>query len=224
MDPGRRLSNPRIEGLVTDWRARLAGWSQEPETDDRAGQEVAGKPTGPTLVDETAFRTFYERTAPGLRSYLRMQGRDAALADDLLQDSFVRFLRAGVGDLNEFQMKSYLYKTATSVLNDHHRARTRERRWIEQARPEPTSTEGPGLSPDMRRILSELKPRQRSLLWLAYVEGFRHQEIADLLGIREKSVRVLLSRARKQLAGRLRAQGLGPDMPDMPNMPNMEDK
>ena len=49
------------------------------------------------------------------------------------------------------------------------------------------------------QALSALKPAQRALLWLAYVEGFSHSEIATTLGIKEKSIRVLLFRARKNL-------------------------
>jgi DNA-directed RNA polymerase specialized sigma24 family protein len=49
------------------------------------------------------------------------------------------------------------------------------------------------------------------LLWLAYVEGFDHREIAAAKGVAEKSVRVLLFRARKALAAILSRAGLGPE-------------
>ena len=57
---------------------------------------------------------------------------------------------------------------------------------------------------DVRRAFDQLKPRERQLLWLAHVEGFDHQEIAQLAGLKVASVRVLLFRARSQLANRLR--------------------
>ena len=53
-------------------------------------------------------------------------------------------------------------------------------------------------------------PRQQSLLWLAYVEGFQHAEIAQMLGMKEDSVKVVLLRARRELASTLTAQGLAP--------------
>ena len=56
---------------------------------------------------------------------------------------------------------------------------------------------------DMQVILDSLKPKQKTLLWLAYVEGFTHHEIADVVGVNASSVRVLLSRARAELAGKL---------------------
>ena len=48
------------------------------------------------------------------------------------------------------------------------------------------------------------------MLWLAYVEGFSHAEISSALELNEKSVRVLLSRARQRLAALLRKENLGP--------------
>jgi RNA polymerase sigma-70 factor (ECF subfamily) len=53
-------------------------------------------------------------------------------------------------------------------------------------------------------VFGELKPQQRQMLWLSYVEGSDHREIATALGVREGSVRVLLHRARKKLASLLK--------------------
>ena len=50
-------------------------------------------------------------------------------------------------------------------------------------------------------------PRDRSLLWLAYVEGCSHREIAEVMGIKPASVKVLLSRARERLAPMLQRGG-----------------
>jgi len=52
----------------------------------------------------------------------------------------------------------------------------------------------------VRQAFERLKPRERQLLWLAYVEGSNHCEIADCTGLRAGSVRLLLFRARHKLA------------------------
>ena len=57
---------------------------------------------------------------------------------------------------------------------------------------------------DVRLAFEQLKPRERQLLWLAHVEGFDHREIARLTGLRAASIRVLLFRARRELASVLR--------------------
>jgi len=51
-----------------------------------------------------------------------------------------------------------------------------------------------------------LKPRQRTLLWLAYVQGLTHEEIAAHLGLHAASIKLLLFRARRRLAGLLRGK------------------
>ncbi len=52
------------------------------------------------VMDEESFSALYERTARGLWVYLARVTGDRQLADDLLQETFYRFLRAG-SDLRE---------------------------------------------------------------------------------------------------------------------------
>ena len=61
-------------------------------------------------------------------------------------------------------------------------------------------------STDISQLFQRLKPQERELLWLAYVEGNDHKEIARMLGLKEKSIRVLLFRARQKLAGIIQKQ------------------
>jgi RNA polymerase sigma-70 factor (ECF subfamily) len=56
----------------------------------------------------------------------------------------------------------------------------------------------------LARALEGLKPRERELLWLAYAEGASHKEIAQVLGVRAGSVRLLLFRARRKVMKVLR--------------------
>lgn len=56
----------------------------------------------------------------------------------------------------------------------------------------------------LRKAFQQLKMRERQLLWLAYVEGSNHKEIAALTGLRHTSVRLLLFRARRKLANLIR--------------------
>jgi RNA polymerase sigma-70 factor (ECF subfamily) len=177
----------------------------------------AGKPDeiiveAESRVDEATFRTLYEDIAPSLRVYIRRACGDAALADDLLQEAFFRFLRAKVPSLERWQIKAYLYRTAVSLLTDHWRRLDRERRWEASHlfdRSEPAG-EPPEEGNEMR-LFRRLKPREQTLLWLAYVEGLDHRQIALALHLSDKSVRVLLFRARKNFADALRKEGFGGD-------------
>jgi RNA polymerase sigma-70 factor (ECF subfamily) len=161
-------------------------------------------------VDSGSFRRFYERNAPALRSYLRFSCRDGALADDVLQESFLRMLRRNLPPLEEPELRSYLYQTARSVMVDHFRKTDRDRKLATgMAIHDPPVTNAPEVPPDLERALGELRERDRQLLWLAYVEGFSHREIAGLIEVNEKSVRVLLLRARARMAKVLADQGIG---------------
>jgi RNA polymerase sigma-70 factor (ECF subfamily) len=61
----------------------------------------------------------------------------------------------------------------------------------------------------MARVFTALRPEQRQLVWLAYVEGASHKEIGAAIGVRERSVRVLLHRAKRKLAALLGEAGFG---------------
>ena len=170
---------------------------------------VTGR-TGPRS-ERDAFQALYDRTAVPLRAYLsRIAGSDGA--DDLLQDTYVRFLSADPPEMNEAQTVAYLYKTATRLVYDRWRRERTARNWEEttmledREEPEPMETRH-----DLAAALEGLAPKERALLWLAYGEGRAHREIAGILEVKELSVRVLLFRARKKLARILAERGLAPE-------------
>jgi RNA polymerase sigma-70 factor (ECF subfamily) len=59
---------------------------------------------------------------------------------------------------------------------------------------------------DVRRAMGLLKPRERAMLWLAYAQGSSHSEIAEVLGVKAGSIKLLLFRARRKLAGLLQRE------------------
>jgi RNA polymerase sigma-70 factor (ECF subfamily) len=58
--------------------------------------------------------------------------------------------------------------------------------------------------------MRQMKARERELLWLAYVEGMKHTEIAASLGLSALSIRSLLFRARQKAAGLLHPRKVEP--------------
>jgi RNA polymerase sigma-70 factor, ECF subfamily len=177
-----------------------------------AAAQVTGAVTeqgeeAPLHMDEAAFQAFYERTAPSLWSYLRRVSGDSSAADDLLQESYLHFLRAPGAPSEEAHQKNYLFRITTNLLRDRFRAGKR----LFVPLPELASGKRAGHEVEVRLdvggALGELKQRERSLLWLAYVEGYDHKEIARTLGCNATSVRPMLFRARQRLATLLRAKG-----------------
>lgn len=170
-----------------------------------AGERAAPRPNRP--MDEAKFDAFYRQTAPALWSYLNRLTGDGAVADDLLQKTFINLLRANPAFASDEHMRRYVFRIATNLAMDHFRESKRRPAFEQQAR---TAVDH-DLRHDVQRIFAELKPHERALLWLAHVEESNHDEIAEAVGVKAKSVRVLLFRARKRLAELLKRSGIGPE-------------
>ena len=166
--------------------------------------DAAGTATAEVLTREQ-FELFYRATAAGLRAYICRVASNSTLADDIVQEAYIRLLNTR---LAPDARKSYLYRTATNLITDYHRAQTRHQRWWQLApRREEALDARVDLPPDMERLFALAGEQERALLWLAYVEGADHREIAAILGLKEKSVKVLLFRARRKMENILKRHG-----------------
>jgi len=166
------------------------------------------------LLDEPAFEAFYRQTAAPLRAYVVRVIGSSMPADDIVQEAYLRLLRAPPPIDDPRQLRAYVFRIASNLIHDHWRHERRERDASDRvtADPEMVSPDMP-LRLDMARTFGQLKPQQRQMMWLAYVEGAEHREIAAALGLRERSVRVLLHRARRKLATLLRQRESGSGEP-----------
>ena len=193
----RRLTRMAWEFAIPNLLARDA---------DRDASRAAVPP-----MDDEAFAGFYERSARSLWAYLARTSGDPALAEDLMQESYVRFLCATRREEGEVAARRYLFQIGTNLLRDHWR------------RPRPTSIEeipenffarnGDAAQAESQMMLgpamAEMRPRDRQLLWLAHAEGYSHREIAEVTGLGSASVRLLLFRARRKIARLLSDQQCG---------------
>jgi RNA polymerase sigma-70 factor, ECF subfamily len=155
-------------------------------------------------MTEEAFRTFYELTARPVRVYLARMTGDDRLADDLLQETYYRFLRANLTFDSDDHRRNYLYRIATNLVHDHRRKPFMEVPAI--TLPEVADSlnhqqaiERAARRVDLDRAMARLKPRERSMLWLAYAQGWSHEEIAAAIGVKTGSLKAMLSRARHRL-------------------------
>ena len=152
-----------------------------------------------------ALGRLLEQYLPALRAHLVYGKRlPPDRADDLLQETYYRFLRAGAVHENEAHCRNSLYRTATNLARDARR-RQLVRGVIHitghdvERVPSERDAESSERTADLTRAMARLKPRERSMLWLAYAEGASHQEIAETLGLRPASLKSLLFRARRKL-------------------------
>jgi len=172
--------------------------------------ELPGAPA--FMIDEQAFHALYRRTAGSLRTYAARVLGNATYADDIVQESYLRLVRSPPATDDPQQLRAFLFRVASNLIIDYWR---RGRHEVGRADESMDACTAPGpdipLRLDMARVFERLTPQQRQLMWLAYVEGADHREIATALGLRERSVRVLLLRTRRKLAQLLRAGGRGPE-------------
>lgn len=157
-------------------------------------------------MDEDTFRAFYDRTARPVHVYLSRMTGSRQLADDLLQETYYRFLRVERGFASDAHRRNYLFRIATNLVHDAQRRSRRAEhvRVPDEDAPDALQAEGDiaertARRADLERALTGLKPRERDLLWLAYAQGSTHQEIAESLGLRTSSIKLLLFRARRRL-------------------------
>jgi RNA polymerase sigma-70 factor, ECF subfamily len=174
-------------------------------------QHAAGVGVSDPAIENEAFATFYSRFSRPLWAYLARTSSDPALADDLMQESFVRFLCAeGAPSLaidGQAAARLYLFRIASNLLRDHWR---RPRAASIEEIPEELFAAQAGMAQADSQILlgpalRQMKPRERQMLWLAYAEGYSHREIAQVMGLSAASIRLLLFRARRKIAALLRA-------------------
>src|SRR5215472_3890498 len=151
-------------------------------------------------MNEAIFQSFYAATSGPLRAYVARTLGDFSQVDDIVQETYLRLLRLSDAPDDPIQLRKLAFRIASNLMADEWRRRRR-------TPPKDVTTDEPGVTPadpslrlDMTHVFNKLKPQQRQMLWLSYVEGADHGEIASAVGVREGSVRVLLFRARKKLA------------------------
>ncbi|HEY6212034.1 MAG TPA: RNA polymerase sigma factor [Vicinamibacterales bacterium] len=157
----------------------------------------------PFHMDEDSFRLLYDRTARPLWSYLSRLTDDPRIADDLLQETYYRFLRADPALVDDAHRKNYLFRIATNLANDARRTPRLETADTADRADAHDVSERAVRRMDVARAMARLRPRDRAMVWLAYVNGSSHQEIAETLGLKTASIKMLLFRARRRLASLL---------------------
>ena len=133
---------------------------------------------------------------------------DRQEAERLTQDVFVRVWRKLGSFRGDSEFTSWLHRlTVNAVLEDSRSTRRRIGR-VENvedlAALERGTTRGdPDARMDLERAIAQLPPGARQALVLHDIEGYKHEEIAQMLGIAAGTVKAQLHRARKLLRARL---------------------
>jgi RNA polymerase sigma-70 factor (ECF subfamily) len=175
---------------------------------------IAREPNGSPFMKENLreiWERFYADHSRSFWFYIYKICGDENLADDIFQESFVKLLKANPNIENEKHLKVYLYRIAFRLIIDKKRRIKVEKRTFEEKfhtyerdMHDVKQESDALLSMGMEKIFKKLKPKQRMLLWMAYVEGYSYEEIAQMTGTKKNSLKVQLFRAREKMAALLK--------------------
>jgi RNA polymerase sigma-70 factor (ECF subfamily) len=172
--------------------------------------------------DRQAQRTVFEQTSERIYALLRKMTRDAELAFDLTQDTYLRAF-ARIGDFDgRSSISTWLYRIAVNLAIQSSRRSALERRKLtilKQDRHPATRPESNDARIDVQTALDALSPVDRALLILRYEDGQDYRAIAAILGCAEGTVGSRLTRARdrmREILGEDYSTREGIDLPARP--------
>jgi RNA polymerase sigma-70 factor (ECF subfamily) len=171
----------------------------------RAPRVAVSDPLVPAgVADPAAFRALYDAHAPRVHALCLRLERDAATAEELTQDVFIRAWRALPEFRGDAKVSTWLHRIAVNVVLEHRRTTSRRLRRVEPigdlellgaSAPAPEA----GLDLDLRAALETLPPGARAVFVLHEVEGYTHEEIAEMSGVTTGTTKTQLFRARRLL-------------------------
>lgn len=156
--------------------------------------------------DSAAFETLYRDHVGRVLAVCRRIVADDDQAEEVTQEAFVRAWRRLGSFRGDSAFGSWLHRLAVNTALDALRARRRRPQAAAgdagdaESSPAAAVPQPPaGAAVDLERAIRELPPQARTIFVLYDVEGYRHREIARLMGLAEGTSKAQLHRARKLL-------------------------
>jgi len=163
-------------------------------------------------VDSGKLGELYLRHADEAVRLAYLLTGDRALAEDLVQEAFVRLAGRLVHLRDPDAFPAYLRRTVVNLANSHFRRRKVERTFLERERSQvaASTTRAPDGGVEERdqmwQALEQLPLRQRAAIVLRFYEDLPEAAIAELLQCRPGTVKSLLSRGLEGMRGRIRGE------------------
>jgi RNA polymerase sigma-70 factor (ECF subfamily) len=159
--------------------------------------------------ERRAFEELYRRNVGRVYALCYRLAGEASLAEELTQDVFVRAWQKLGSFRGESAFSSWLHPLTVRVALSERRARRRRtsRVWATEdpvVYEKPQRRPGHGTGIDLERAIADLPPGARAVFVLHDVEGYRHDEIAEMTGVATGTSKAQLHRARKLLREALR--------------------
>ena len=166
--------------------------------------------------DESAFDEIFETLNPRLLAFLERMARQRSVAEDLLEETWLRFVSSGATLASETRLAPWLFTVARNLYLSYCRSRGREQSytsdvllWPDERSPSPLQAAMSNeLQGGIETALARLPTKYREALLLVGIERMRPAEAAAVCGIAPDAFRQRLSRARALISRELKASGL----------------
>lgn len=156
--------------------------------------------------DARAFEQLYRQNVDRIHGLCwRLANGDEARAAQYTQDAFIRAWEKLDSFRGDAKFSTWLHRVAVNVVLGEKRLL---KRWVSfeehvETQPEPARSESPDLRMDLEGALAQLPPGARTVLLLHDVEGYKHEEIAELTGVAVGTSKAQLHRARRLMKEQL---------------------
>jgi RNA polymerase sigma-70 factor (ECF subfamily) len=184
---------------------RLTGETGETDEHQTDEQLMAAFASGAGGESEAAFQSLFRRYRLPMYGFFRRRVGDAALAEELAQETFLAVLKARGRYEATALFRTYLYGIAFRILKAQRRKAVFRAmfagRSVEHVDPAQESDVAAGLDAGLvlRQAVGRLDRMDREIVLLREYEELTYTEIAEVLGIPVNTVRSRLFRARMAL-------------------------
>jgi RNA polymerase sigma-70 factor (ECF subfamily) len=168
-------------------------------------------------LDGDAFTALYDRMARQLLTFANGLVGDRQSAEDIVQDTFVRFARHARRFRGDGRaLLAWLYTTARRLCIDHRRRHSTHREVPVDQLPEIEAASPPRvrLDPDLELAMATLTEPQRTAIVLRRVLGYSGEEVGALMGLDRDAVYALCARGERALRTRLASDAATSDRPE----------
>jgi len=151
----------------------------------------------------SCFEELMYRYNSRLFHFLKSKTETAEEAEDLVQETFLKAYKNLKRFTSEWKFSTWIYTTANRLSISHHRARTAKKRTLREDPLSEGAQENIQKDMELKNIwhqAKKLRPEQHKALWLRYGEEMSIEDIAKILKKNKITTRVLLHRARQNLA------------------------
>ena len=152
--------------------------------------------------DNHAGKQFVEKYYSFIYQYCFLHTRDQECAEDMAQETFVRFFGALMGGAEIGKAKSYLYSIAWNVIKNHYK---KKKEILLDHLPdiEEDNLTEIEIRLDIERALDQLPKEIKETAILFFFQGLKQREISDLLNIKLSLVKYRVSKAKELLSKQL---------------------